>query len=37
MQGNAKKGGLGQFTNDDNFGVSMPTMNLDKADDLIID
>ncbi len=33
----AKKGGLGQFTNDDNFGVKMPSMNLDKAEDLVID
>ena len=30
-------GGLGQFFSDDNFGVSMPTMDLGKADGLVID
>ena len=35
----AKKGGggLGQFLSDDNFGVSMPTMDLGKAEGLVID
>jgi hypothetical protein len=35
----AKKGGggLGQFVSDDNFGVSMPTMDLGKAEGLVID
>lgn len=30
-------GGLGQFLSDDNFGVSMPTMDLGKAEGLLID
>jgi hypothetical protein len=30
-------GGLGQFLSDDNFGVSMPTMDLGKAEGLVID
>ena len=32
-----KGGGLGKFTSDDTFGVAMPTMNLDKAEGLVID
>jgi hypothetical protein len=30
-------GGFGQFLSDDNFGVSMPTMDLGKAEGLVID